>query len=161
MAALPRDLQKPRAQRLSEVAQSLQQQAGQTNTQFVTFGCVVSPDVTHAYNFAVSAGEYCLGQALVEFAGAVAQAVPGGADPGAGQEVIVNIEGDSSGALHLTVGAIASGGSPVAPALTPAYILLGQLVITGAFTPGTTALTSGECVTTPYSAGNESPIGGF
>lgn len=160
MATLPRDLQKPRAQRVSEVYTSLQLQAGQTDSQLVSFGCVVAVDATTT-KFAVSAGEYVLGQAVVSFAAALAQVVPAGANPAAGQQVIVNLEGDVNGALQTVVGAFASAGAAVAPALTPARILLGQLVINGAFTPGTTVLTGANIVTTAYSAGNTSPVGGF
>lgn len=158
MAALPRDLTKPRAQRLSEVMQSIQQQAGQPNSQLIVFGCVLAVGGT-ASQLAISQGEYVLGQQIVELAAQTALAVPAGANPGAGLSVIVNVEGDSTGAVTLTPGSIA--GVPVAPALTPAKILLGQLTIPGAFTPGTTSLTTGMLTSTPYSAGNVSPVGGF
>lgn len=161
MSATPRDLLKPRAQRVAEVYQSIQHQAGQPNSQLVSFGCVVAVDAVTT-KWAVSAGEYVLGQQVVAFAGVTAQVVPSGAATSTAQLVIVLIEGDAAGAVSTIVGAIASGGgAAVIPQPTPAKIVLGYLSLPASFTPATTVLTSGMCVTLPYSAGNTSPVSGF
>ena len=162
MAASPRDLLKPRAQRLEEVAMGLQKQAGFHDSQFVTFGCVLAPGGTTS-QLAISAGEYSLGQALVEFAAVTAQ-VLSGLTPAlvtmiAGQSCYVLVEADASSVLYFTQSAIVSAGTPVMPSPTASRIVLGYLAPTGAFTFGTTALTAPFCVTQPYSAGNVNPSG--
>lgn len=159
MSATPRDLLKPRPQRVHEVYQSVQLQAGQANSQYVSFGCKVQVDATNT-KFDITTGEYVLGQSIVSFAGLSAQNVAAGAALSAGQAVFVLLELDGSGALTQTVGAITTG-TPVLPALTASRIAVGYLSLTGAFTPGTTALVAGNCVTLAYDAGNVSPVGGF
>lgn len=160
MSATPRDLLKPRQQRVSEVYQLLQYQAGQANSQLVSFGCAIAVDATTT-KFAVGAGEYVLGQAVVSFAAQTAQVVAGGAALSAGQSAFVLIEADAAQVLYQTVGAIVSSGTPVLPVPTPTRIALGYLSLAGVFTPGTTVLTAGMIVNLAYSAGNVSPVGGY
>lgn len=178
MSASPRDLLKPRAQRLLEVAQGIQQQTGFADSQYVTFGCKLAPGSTAA-NLAVSDGEYSLAQSLVQYAGTAAagvsiasgQAIWNGQTPtntAAGQLCIVLIEADASGTLYATQGAIANSGTPVAPSPTANRIVLGYLSVPASFTFGTTALTAGGtslnptggiCVTQSYDKGNVNPSG--
>jgi len=158
MSATPRDLLKPRQQRVSEVYQLLQYQAGQANSQVVAFGCQVLVDAATT-KFQVTAGEYVLGQSIVTFNALTAQVVPGGATTAAGQSVFVLIEADAAAALHLTVGVIVSSGTPVLPQPTPTWIALGYLSLGASFTAGTTVLTGANVVSLAYSAGNVNPAG--
>lgn len=162
MAASPRDLLKPRAQRLKEVAEGLQNQQGFADSQFVTFGCVLAPGST-APNLAISSGEFSLAQALVQYAGTVAAGVVltglGLTNTGAGQSCYVLVESDAAGVLSYSQSAIVSSGTPVMPSPNAGRIVLGYLNIGASFTFGTTALTAPMCVTQPYSAGNVSPSG--
>jgi hypothetical protein len=165
MAASPRDLLKPRTQRLEEVATGLQKQAGFHDSQFVTFGCVLAPGATPA-NLAISAGEYALGQALIELPAVTAQVLsgltPALVTMAAGQSCYVLVEADATQptpVLTFTQSAIVSAGTPVMPSPNAGRIVLGYLAPTGVFVFGTTALTAPFCVTQPYSAGNVNPSG--
>lgn len=175
MAATPRDLQKPRAQRAWEVYQSVQYAQGQSNSQLVGFGCVLAPGGTNT-QLAISAGEFILGQAIINFPAVTGQLLTGLGltNTGAGQTCLVLVEADATQptpVLTLTQSAIVSGGAtPVLPALNPGRIVLGYLNVPASFTFGTTALTAGGtslaptggiCVTQSYSAGNVSPTSGF
>lgn len=163
MSATPRDLLKTRQQRVAEVYQLLQYQAGQANSQFVSFGCVLAPGGT-ATQLAISAGEYVLAQQVISFPAVTGQVLTSLTNTGAGQSCLVLVEADTTQptpVLTLTQGVIVSSGTPVLPQPTPTRIALGWLAIPASFTMGTTSLTGGMCVTMPYSAGNTSPIGGF
>lgn len=169
MAASPRDLLKPRSQRLMEVAQSIQQQNGFADGQFVTFGCVLAPGATDT-ELAISQGEVSIAQSLVEVPAQAGLLLTGAEVQGviptlvAGEACYVLVEVDATGdTFYLTPGATVTGGTPVMPAPTATRIVLGYLSLAGAFTPGTTALTAAMCITQPYSAGNVNPVaaGGF
>lgn len=161
MSATPRDLLKPRQQRVSEVYSLLQLQAGQANSQFVSFGCVLAPGGTNT-QLAISAGEYVLGQSVINFPAVTGQAITTAPTLTSGQSVYVLVEADTTQptpALTLTNGVVVTSGTPVLPQPNPARIALGYLSLTGAFTPGTTPLTTPMCVTLSYSAGNVNPAG--
>jgi hypothetical protein len=166
MSATPRDLLKPRAQRLAEVYQSLQHQAAQSNSQIVTFGCVLAPGGTNT-QLAISAGKYVLGQSEIDFPAVTGQLLTGLGltNTAAGQTCIVLVEADATQptpVLTLTQSAIATGGAAaVAPAPNTGRIVLGRLAIPASFTFGTTALTGPMCVTEPYYSSTVSPVGGF
>lgn len=178
MPAQPRDLLKPRAQRLMEVAHAAQQETGLADGQYVTYGCKLAPGGTNT-QLAISDGEYFLAQSLIEFptnagitlttaanwAGSVAPT-----NTGAGQSCYCLVEADvtqPTPVVTLTQGVIVSSGTPVLPTLTPTRIMLGYLAIPASFTFGTTALTAGGyslsptgiCVTQSYDAGNINPAG--
>lgn len=163
MAASPRDLLKPRSQRLAEVAEATQLQTGMADGQTVTFGCVLAVGGTPA-QLAISAGEYTLGgPTLVELPAVTGQVLTGFSIPtlSAGQSCNVLVEADATQptpTLTLTPGAVTTG-VPVTPSPNPARIVLGHLALAGAFTPGTTSLTSPMCVTETYNAGNVNPAG--
>ena len=163
MAASPRDLLKPRAQRLQEVAQGLQGQSGFHDSQFVTFGCVPAPSTTPA-KLAISAGEYVLGQTLVEFPAVSELALSGLGltNTSSGQTCYVLIEADGTQPtplLTFTQSAIVTAGTPVMPSPNAGRIVLGYLSIPASFTFTSTSLTTAICVTQPYSAGNVNPSG--
>lgn len=174
MSATPRDLLKPRQQRNWEVFQALQYQQGQSNSQLVTFGCVLAPGGTNT-QLAISAGEYALAQSLIQLPAVTAQLLTGLGltNTGAGQSCLVLVEADATQPtplLTFTQGVIVSAGTPVLPQPTPTRIVLGYLAVPASFTFGTTPLTAGGtslapsggiCVTQSYSAGNTSPVGGY
>lgn len=173
MSATPRDLLKTRAQRVMEVYNSVQLQSGQANSQLVGFGCVLAPGGTNT-QLAISAGEYVLGQSIINFPAVTGQLLTGlgFTNTAAGQSCLVLVEADATQptpVLTLTQGVIVSSGTPVLPQPTSTKIVLGYLAIPASFTFGTTALTAGGtslaptgiCVTQSYSAGNVSPVGGF
>lgn len=159
MPATPRDLGKPRAQRLAEVMSSIQLQAGQPNAQQIIFGLELE---ANAKAFNVSGGEFApdgVSQPIAVVA-KNAVAVTAGAATGVGQVCLVLVELDKTGAVFQTVSAIV-GANPVLPPLTAARIAVGFIEIPASFTPGTTAVTAGMLKAIKYSAGNTSPTGGF
>lgn len=171
MPASPRDLLKPRAQRLGEVAQGIMQQTGFHDSQYVTYGAVLAPGGTNT-QLAISAGEYVLAQQLTQLPAVTGQLLTGLGltNTAAGQSCLVLVEADATQptpVLTFTQGAIVSGGSPVLPAPNPARIVLGYLAIPASFTFGTTPLTAGGtslaptgiCVTLSYDKGNVNPSG--
>lgn len=161
MSATPRDLLKPRMQRIREVAESVQQQAGQANSQQIIYGCGLVVGSTKT-DFTIDAGEVTFDGVSqpVEVAQVANTAVAAGAALSAGQNCYVLVELDKEGKTHQTVSAI-TGGTPVLPALTAERIAVGYLTLKGAFTPGTTELTAEMLKPIAYSAGNEAPTAGF
>lgn len=163
MSATPRDLVKPRPQRLGELYSLNQLQAGQANSQAVTFGCLLAADVTHNYNLAISAGNFFLAQAEVVFAGAVAQALPGGATTTSAQFMKVLVELDAAGTVYFIVGApvTTQQSDAILPAGNAAHISVGYLALPVSFTPGTTSIaTTGIINQIPY-YGQVGPGGAF
>lgn len=159
MPATPRDLGKPRAQRLSEVFTSEQLQAGQANAQQIIYGLELEAE---SKAFAISKGEYAPdGVSLpVALAAKTAQVVNVGATTTTGQKCFILVEVNAAGEVFQTVSAITTG-TPVLPSLTAGRIAIGYLSIPASFTPGTTAVTGGMCIPIKYSAGNTSPVSGF
>lgn len=159
MAATPRDALKTRRQRIGEVYSLNQLQAGQANSQLVSFGCTIAPGTSNT-TVGVSVGEFVIGQAVIAFAGvATGIAVPGGAATSASQfcKVLVEIDANNAGAqtssnVFLTAGPLTAVSQAAAtlPALTAARIAIGWLEIPNSFTPGTTAVTSGMCRQVAY-----------
>jgi hypothetical protein len=172
MSASPRDLLKPRSQRLLEVAHAIQQQVGFADSQYVTFGCVLAPGGTNT-QLAIGAGEYSLGQGLIELPAVTGQVLTGLGltNTGAGQTCLVLVEADATQpipVLTFTQGAIVNSGTPVLPSPTASRIVLGYLNVPASFTFGTTPLTAGGtslapsggvCVTMSYDKGNANPAG--
>lgn len=163
MSASPRDLLKPRSQRLLEVAESVQLQSGLADGQYVTFGCLLAPGATNT-QLAISAGEYAIGGLLIELPAVTAQALGalGLTNTAAGQTCYVLVEADNAQPtpnLTFTQSAIVTVGTPVLPSPNAARIALGYLSIPASFTFGTTALTAGMCKQIAYDAGNINPAG--
>jgi hypothetical protein len=159
MPATPRDLLKPRAQRLAEVFQSEQLQAGQANAQQIIYGLELEAE---AKKFKISAGEYAPdGVSLpVVIKAITGQSVAAGAETTASQKCYVLVEINAKEEVFQTVSALTSG-TPVLPALTAGRIAIGYLSIPASFTVGTTEVKANMCVAIKYSAGNVSPTSGF
>jgi hypothetical protein len=163
MSALPRDLSKPRNQRIGEVSQLLQYQAGQANGQLVAYGCLLSADVTHNYNVAVSAGEFYIAQSDIQFAGAVAQGLPSGATTTSAQYLKVLVELDAAGNVYFIVGSpvTTQQSDAVLPAGVATHISVGYLAIPPSFTVATTSVaTAGILNQIPY-YGQTTPGGSY
>lgn len=160
MPATPRDILKPRSQRLSEVMTSIQLQAGQTNDQQIIWGLGLKVNATHNYDFDIEKGEVCINQELKEIAALTEQTVPAGAETTASQTCYVLLEVNASGVLTKTVSAKTEG-TPVLPALNAARIAIAYIAIPKSYTVGTTELKTEYFKPILYSAGNISPTGGF
>lgn len=167
MPATPRDLLKPRAQRLAEVAQSIQLQAGQANAQQIIYGLEL---VAETKKFGITAGEYAadgVNQPIVIASAITGQSIPAGATTGAGQKCFVLVEINAKSEVFTTVSALTTG-TPVLPALTASdtgkgtRIAIGYIEIPESFTAGTTNCPTGTALKAiQYSAGNVSPVSGF
>lgn len=159
MPATPRDLLKPRAQRLAEVFQSEQLQAGQANAQQIIWGLLLKAETK---KFGIEAGEYAPdGVSLpVSIKAITGQVVASGAKTGAGQKCFILVEINSKEEVFQTVSALTTG-TPVLPALTAARIAVGFIEVPEEFTPSTTEVTAGMLKAIKYSAGNVSPTSGF
>lgn len=163
MPATPRDALKTRRQRIGEVYALNQLQAGQANSQLVSFGCQLVPGTTNT-SLGITVGEFVIGQTVVPFAGiATGIAVPAGAQTSSIQfcKVLVEVDGNNAGAqtsanVFLTAGPLVTGSQSAAPlpALTPTRIAIGWLEIPSSFTPGSTALTAGMCKQVAYWGSN-------
>jgi hypothetical protein len=159
MPATPRDLLKPRQQRLSEVMTSAQLQAGQANAQQIIFGLTLE---ANAKTFNILAGEYQpdgVSQPIA-IAAKAAIAVAAGAKTAAEQKCIVLVEINAAGEVFQTVSGLTTG-TPVLPALTANRIAIGFIEVPAEFVPGTTTVTAGMLKAVKYSAGNTSPVAGF
>lgn len=154
MSATPRDLLKSRRNRLGEVYRLNDLKAGQANSQFVAFGCVLSVGGTTT-NLAVSAGEFVLAQAVTAYAGTVAAgvAVPNTPTYGAGTFAKILVESNAAGVLSFKFGASVTTQQSDAPLPKgdTDKISLGWIETSGAFTGGTTVLTAGMLKQMPYS----------
>ena len=167
MPATPRDLLKPRAQRLAEVFQSEQLQAGQANAQQIIFGLEAKAEGT-TVKYELTAGEYAPdGVSLpVSIKAQAALALPSGATTGAGQKCLVLVEVNAAEEVFATASALTSG-TPVLPALTagtaakPKRIAIAEILVPESFTVGTSKTSLCTFTAIKYSAGNESPVGGF
>lgn len=159
MPATPRDLLKPRAQRLAEVFQSEQLQAGQANAQQIIYGLELSAETK---KFGITAGEYAPdGVSLpVTIKAITGQSVAAGAATSSGQKCIVLVEINAKEEVFQTVSAL-TGGTPVLPALTAGRIAIGFIEIPESFTVGTTEVKAAMLKAVKYSAGNVSPVSGF
>lgn len=161
MPATPRDLLKPRAQRLAEVANSIQLQAGQANAQQIIFGLELTAETK---KFGVTAGEYApdgVSQPVSIAAAITGVSIPAGATTGAGQKCFVLVEINAKSEAFTSVSALTTG-TPVLPALTAGRIAVGFIEIPESFTAGTTNCPTGTALKAiKYSAGNTSPTGGF
>lgn len=159
MPATPRDLLKPRQERLAEVMYSAQLQAGQANAQQIIFGLELEPNATK--KFSVTAGEWAEGGAseLVTFKAKTAITLTVGTT-GAGQKCFVLIELNKKEEVFQTASALTTG-TPVLPALTAGRIAIGYLSLPESFTAGTSTIEASYCIPIKYSAGNQSPVGGF
>lgn len=162
MAATPRDLTKPRQERLREVFESLQYQAGMSNAQQIIYGQEIEL-TSSGVKFVVTAGEAAWDgvsqpQATKKTA---EQAVATAAKLEAGQNcyILVELTKAEEPEVKQTVSAI-TGGTPVIPALTAGRLAVAVLSLKGAFTPGTTKMEAVNIIPVPYSAGNESPTAG-
>lgn len=160
MPATPRDILKPRSQRLSEVMTSIQLQAGQANDQQVIWGLGLKVNATHNYDFDIEKGEVCINQELKEIAVLTEQTVPAGAETTSAQTCFVLLEVSPAGVLTKTVSAKTEG-TPVLPALNAARIAVAYIAIPKSYTVGTTELKTEYFKPILYSAGNVSPTGGF
>ena len=162
MAASPRDLLKPLSQRMLEIAQAVQQQTGRADGQAVLYGGTLAVGGTTT-QLAISDCLYSMAGTLLVMPAVTAQVLTGSSIPtlSAGQSCNVLVEIDNTQptpVVTLTPGAVTTG-TPVTPSPNAGRIVLGYLALTGAFTPGTTALTAPMCVTLAYSAGNVNPAG--
>ncbi len=159
MPATPRDLLKPRQERLAEVMYSNQLQAGQANAQQIVYGLELEAETK---KFKVTAGEWAEGGAseLLTMKAKTGLTVAVGSKTGAGQTCYILVEVNKKEEVFQTVSAITAG-TPVLPALTAGRIAVGYLSIPAEFTPGTTEVTAGMCIAIKYSAGNASPVSGF
>lgn len=160
MPATPRDLLKPRAQRLAEVANSVQLQAGQANAQQIIFGLTLEAETK---KFKVLEGEYfpdgVSQPVLIKTISGIS--IPAGATTGAGQKCFVLVEVNAKEEAFTSVSALTTG-TPVLPALTAGRIAVGYIEIPESFTAGTTNCPTGTALKAiKYSAGNTSPTGGF
>lgn len=160
MPATPRDILKPRSQRLSEVMTSIQLQAGQANDQQVIWGLGLKINATHNYDFDIEKGEVCINQELKEIAALTEQTVPAGAETTSAQTCFVLLEVSPAGVLTKTVSAKTEG-TPVLPALNAARIAVAYIAIPKSYTVGTTELKTEYFKPIVYSAGNVSPTGGY
>lgn len=161
MSAQPRDLLKPRAQRLQEVYTAAQEQVGLADGQMVAFGCVLAPGAT-PQQLAISAGEFVSAGSVLNLPAVTGQVLTALTNLAAGQSCYVLVEADMTQptpVLTLTQSAIVAAGLPVMPSPTATKIVLGYLSLAGVFTMGTTALTGPMCITQAYSAGNVNPSG--
>lgn len=163
MPATPRDLLKPRQERLAEVFQAIQLQSGQANGQQIISGLGIELP-GEAKKFVVEAGEAAFdGVSLPQVVKKTAeQEVAAGATLTSGQNcfVLIEITKAEEPEVKQTVSAI-TGGTPIVPALTAGRLAVAVLSLKGAFTPGTTKLTAAMVIPVKYSAGNVSPTGGF
>lgn len=162
MPATPRDLLKPRQERLAEVAYSAQLQAGQANAQQIISGLELEAETK---KFKISAGEYAK-DGVSEFVitkAITGQSVPSGAKTGAGQKCYVLVEINEKEEVFTTVSALTTG-TPVLPALTASAagrIAVGYIEVPEEFTPGTTEVKASMLKAVKYSAGNKKPYEGF
>jgi hypothetical protein len=159
MPATPRDLLKPRQERLAEVMYSNQLQAGQANAQQVIWGLTVVPD---GKKITVEEGEWAEGGAseLLTMKQKVGVTIATGSKTAAGQFCYVLVEVNKKEEVFQTVSAI-TGATPVLPALTAGRLAIAYLSIPEEFTPGTTEIKAANIGAIKYSAGNESPVSGF
>jgi hypothetical protein len=159
MSATPRDLLKPRQERLAEVMHSNQLQAGQANAQQIIYGLELEPETK---KFKVTAGEWAEGGAseLLIMKAKIALSVAVGAKTGAAQACYILVEVNKKEEVFQTVSAVTAG-TPVLPSLTAGRIAIGYLSIPEEFTPGTTEVKANMCIAVKYSAGNASPVSGF
>lgn len=160
MPATVRDVGKPRAERLREVAENIQYQEGMANSQQIIYGCELEINATHNYNFNITAGEVCINQELKAITALTAQTVPAGAETTSTQTCYVLLELSPAGALTKTVSALTTG-TPVLPALTAARIAVAYIAIPKSYTVGTTELKTEYFHAIAYSAGNASPTAGY
>lgn len=153
MSARPRDLTKTRAHRLSDVANAVRLKSGGANTQYPIDGLVISVGGTNT-QFAVSAGDAFIAQALTAIAAVALTAVPAGAATAAGQFRKVAVDVTAAGAIVTTVGAIAVDQPSAVLPQTPADSLtIGWLELPASFVPGTTPVTGAMCKQMPYDNG--------
>ena len=165
MPATPRDREKPRAQRLAEVFQSEQLQAGQANAQQIIYGLACSAETK---KFKIEAGEYAPdGVSLpVVIKAITGQNLPSGATTGAGPTCLVLVEINAAEEVFTTASALTTG-TPVLPALTagtaakPKRIAIAEILVPASFTVGTSEANLCTFTAIKYSAGNVSPVSGF
>jgi hypothetical protein len=160
MPATPRDLLKPRQQRLSEVLTSAQLQAGQANAQQIVWGLKCEAETKKCK---VLAGEYLKDGVSepVAFVEKTGVSFPAGCTTAAGVTLLVLVEitvGTTT--VTLTPGA-ATAGTPILPALTAGRIAVAQILVPESWTATSSEANLCTYTAIKYSAGNASPTSGF
>lgn len=152
MSAKPRDLLKSRATRLGEVLHLNGLKAGQSNSQVVLWGNLITPTAADPDTFDVSAGEYMLAQTIVQADAASAVAITG-ADTTASEYRKVLVERDADGDVSVKIGvAAASQADAELPLGDTDKISIGWIEIPASFTVNTTDITVGMIQQMDYHA---------
>lgn len=162
MPATPRDVLKPRQERLAEVFYGAQLQSGQANAQQIVYGLEGEAETK---KFKITAGEYFENGASepVKIKAITAQTVASGSTTNSSQFCYILVEINEKEEVFQTVSALTTG-TPVLPALTAGRIAIFYISIPNSFTAGTTEPTEGNSVKfvpIKYSAGNKAPSEGF
>ena len=152
MSAKPRDLLKSRATRLGEVLHLNGLKAGQSNSQVVLWGNLITPTSGATETFDVSDGEFVLAQAIVQASASAANALTG-AGTSASEYRKVLIERNASGTVSIKVGtAAASQDDAELPAGDTDKISIGHIEVPASFTVGTSLITEAMIVQMDYHA---------
>jgi hypothetical protein len=114
------------------------------NATNISYGCLVAPDVTHAYNLAVGAGEIVVAGVPYEFAAVVAQSPPA-CTTSAGQYRSILCEVDETDAAYFTTSATAASAAAalaLLPAATAGRVTVATIAVPPSFTAATTSFTA-------------------